>query len=633
MSIFALSNEFRRLTQTHNRQSVFSDPILYSSMLLHFFCIVRSSCLQSFVKLTVQALLFLACVSSLFPQNVPPKREFRAVWIATVANIDFPLNMTDAPSKQRQDFIAILDAHKSAGMNAVIVQVRSVADAMYAKSREPWSQVLTGTQGQAPNPLWDPLEFMIAETHKRGMEFHAWFNPYRSVSSSSTQLAPNHIFNLHPEWHLTFANPYKLLNPGIPEVREYVASVIMDVVRNYDIDGVHFDDYFYPYGGTTNQDAATFIAYNRGIATIADWRRDNVNIFIKMIYDSLSSVKPHVKFGISPFGIWRSGVPSGIVGLDAYSAIYCDALAWLQTPSVDYIMPQLYWAFGGGQDYAKLMPWWLSNTNGRHLYTGNGSYRLSSTGSGNTYTADEIPNQVRFNRLQGAQGQCFYNSNSVTNNFKGVQDSLRVLYSTPALPPTMPWKDATAPLSPQNLRIAAAMRGNVLSWQPPAPARDGDTAKYYVVYRFAKGAMTMLDDPRTIIGLPATTEIADTTAQKGSQYSYIVTSVDKLHNESAPTATITTDINSRLPIFTDLAVSPNPIQTSAVVQFWLQTPERVVLTVFNLLGREVLRLADESLDAGWHQYTLSAEALTNGAYFCRLQAGNRTNIRPILVQR
>ncbi len=479
--------------------------------------------------------------SQRFVSMVAPKREFRAVWISSVFNINWPQKSTDTPAKQRNDFIRLLDECHYAGFNAVIVQIRPAADALYAASREPWSQWLTGVQGKQPQPFWDPLAFMIDEAHKRGMEFHAWFNPYRSVTSPKTPLASSHIARVRPDWHLTFDNPHKLLNPGLPQVREYVAGVVMDVVRNYDVDGVHFDDYFYPYGGTSGQDAITFSRYPRGFTNIADWRRDNINLLIAMVSDSIAAVKPHVKFGVSPFGVWKTGVPAGIIAADtvpldmygAYTVIYCDALAWLQTRTVDYIMPQLYWGFGGKKDYAKLMPWWLAQTQGRHLYTGNAAYKLIE----HDWAADEVLNQIRFNRTQGAHGCSLYNAGIIAQNAKGLRDSLqRDLFKTIALPPAMPWKDSTPPLPPTSLIVRNHHRNVILSWQPSAQASDGEIPRYYAVYRFSYGERINTDDARSLQALTSETSFLDTTAKPSERYVYVVTALDRLWNESETTA-------------------------------------------------------------------------------------------------
>lgn len=567
-------------------------------------------------------------------QEVPPKREFRAVWIATVSNIDFPLKNTDVPDKQRADFIAILEQHKATGLNAVLVQVRPTADALYAKSREPWSQYLTGQQGKAPEPFWDPLVFMIEEAHKRGLEFHAWFNPYRSVISSSTALAPEHISNTRPEWHLTFTSgsPYKLLNPGLQAVREYVTAVVMDVVRGYDVDGIHFDDYFYPYSGIKNEDAATFQEFSRGITQLADWRRDNINLLIRMVYDSIRAAKPWIKFGVSPFGIWRSGVPAGIVGMDAYAQIYCDALNWLEKRSVDYLIPQLYWAFGGGQDYGKLMPWWLGQTNnaGRHLYTGNGAYRLN----GSSFSEQEIPNQIRFNRQSAALGACFFSSNSLTNNYKKVQDSLRTLFQTPALPPVMAWKDSIAPESPTKISIANASRGYTIAWQSPGKAADGDTAKYYAVYRFAKGEPLKTNDPRFIIALPFQPTYNDTSAQQGISYTYAITALDRLHNESLPLIATTTDVSVRaFERDITLDISPNPVQNKTTFHFWLPREQFTSIVMYDMLGRSVATILQEKRASGSYFIEFDAGFLPEGMYVCRLTSGIFSHTRQIIVRR
>ena len=326
-------------------------------------------------NLTILLILFFI-TSNLFSQSIPPKRELRGDWIATVTNIDWP-NST-IPETQRQQLITLLNGLKDININAIMFQIRPECDALYQSNIEPWSRWLTGSQGTPPSPFYDPLEFAIDEAHKRGMELHAWFNPYRAERSvGNYPLSPMHVINQHPDWILQVGN-VKFLNPGLQEVRDYVTSVFMDVARRYDVDGIHIDDYFY-VEGITNQDAATFINYPRGFTNLGDWRRDNVNILIKEINDSLMSVKPWIKWGVSPRGIWRDGVPPGIIGNDNYSTIYCDAMAWLHDKSIDYINPQLYWTFGGGQDYAKLMPWWADSAgaNDRHMYVGHAVYRIN----------------------------------------------------------------------------------------------------------------------------------------------------------------------------------------------------------------------------------------------------------------
>ena len=349
-------------------------------------------------SLTALLVLLLAAPVAL-SQPAAPKHEFRGVWIATVFGLDWPVRGAP-PEQQKETLTLILDRLRDAGINAVFFQVRAESDAMYESSIEPWSYWLTGKQGRAPAPIYDPLAFAVKEAHERGMELHAWFNPFRANRGGDYATAENHVANRHPEWVLTVGS-VRILDPGKAAVRDYVTSVVMDVVRRYDIDGVHFDDYFYPYppNQISAQDAATFDEESRGFTSLFDWRRDNVNIFVAQVGDSIRAVKPHVSFGISPFGIWRNGVPPGIVGLDAYNVIFADALAWIEAKSIDYLVPQLYWPFGGAQDYATLAPWWADKIGELHLYTGNALYRAERATNPNAlFSPDEIPEQIRFNR-------------------------------------------------------------------------------------------------------------------------------------------------------------------------------------------------------------------------------------------
>ncbi len=487
------------------------------------------------------SLLLIFAVSNISSQtSAPPKREFRGAWIATVTNLDWPSQRGLPAYQQKNELVTLLDKLKNAGINAVIFQIRPECDAFYQSTLEPWSYWLTGKQGQPPSPYYDPLQFAIEETHKRGMELHAWFNPYRAVRSvGSYQLDPNHVSVKHPDWILTFGT-LKILDPGLPQVRDYVTSVIMDVVRRYDVDGVHFDDYFYPYppNQITNEDDSTFAHYNRGFTDRGDWRRDNINLLIKQVHDSTNAIKPWVKFGISPFGIWKNGIPPGIIGLDAYNVLYADALAWLNAKTIDYIAPQLYWPNGGNQDYGKLMPWWAEQLNGRHLYVGQAAYRIPNWGPG------EIEQQIRQNRANAkVGGSIFFRALNITGNDGNFADSLKlVYYRYPSLLPQMAWKDSIAPNPPQNLQYAQA--GNappILRWDLPVPAIDGDTATRYVIYRFDHSNITPdeLADARNIISVEGTRSTPPPTPPGKGPYSYIVTAVDRNYNESSSSNTVT----------------------------------------------------------------------------------------------
>jgi uncharacterized lipoprotein YddW (UPF0748 family) len=476
-------------------------------------------------------------------QSQDQKREFRAAWIATVINLDWPSSPFISSSAQQQELISLLDELKSDGINAVLFQVRSESDAMYNSSYDPWSYWLTGAQGTPPSPYYDPLEFVVEEAHKRGLQLHAWFNPYRverQVGNYTTHTT--HVSKENPEWIIRKGD-IKILDPGIPMVRDYVTNVVMDVVNRYDVDGVHFDDYFYPY--PPNQisladDQQSWENYNSGFANRGDWRRDNVNQLVAQIYDSIQTVKPYVLFGISPFGIWKNGVPSGITGLDAYTDIYCDALAWLSAETVDYLTPQLYWPFGGGQDFGKLLPWWAQQMNGRHLMPGQALYRVSE------WDADEIPNQVDLIRqTANVYGSVFFRAQNFNDNAQGVVDVLKnSYYPNKALMPSYAWKDQLVPNAAQNFSFGpVSEKGAVMfNWDRPLIADDGDSAYMYVIYRFENDNPVAedFDNPANILDITAKNYYLP---QQGSGNGYFaVSAVDRNYNEGAATPVITLSI-------------------------------------------------------------------------------------------
>jgi len=482
--------------------------------------------------------------------NTIPKREFRGVWVATVANIDWPSKPGLSTEMQQQELLRILDEHQQSGLNAIMFQIRPAADSYYAKSREPWSKYLNGKQGRAPSPFYDPLEFAIAEAHKRGIELHAWFNPYRAAMNlNASELAPDHIIRKHPEWFFNYDGK-KLFNPGIPEVREYIVSVVLDVVRNYDIDGVHFDDYFYPYpeSGQVVQDAEQYRIYGGEFDNIGDWRRNNVDMLIKELSDSIHFVKRFVKFGISPFGIWRnkSQDPEGSesTGLQGYSALFADARKWVKEGWIDYVNPQVYFPFFyRAAPYEKLVDWWSNNAFGKHVYIGQGVYRAIEKREGWNNNWSQLPDQVRYLRQNPrVQGSVYFSSKSLTSNLAGFQDSLRNdFYKHQALPPQMLWLDEIPPLSPLLLQATVTNNGFcVLNWQEPYMARDNETAYGYVIYRFNAGEAINLEDATKILRVSydkKLTSFTDYNLQRGVQYQYVVTALDRVKNESLPSNT------------------------------------------------------------------------------------------------
>ena len=478
----------------------------------------------------------------LFSQTIYPKREVRAAWVATVSNVDYPSNTGLSVAAQKSEFIAYLDKFKVVGINVVYVQVRPSCDAFYENPNEPWSQWLSGTQGVGPSHVYDPLEFYVTEAHKRGMELHAWINPYRSVVSIlSSNVAYSHVSVLHPSWNVTYNN-IKILNPGLQEVRNYVKNVIMYIVNKYDIDGIHFDDYFYPYpqSGYVFNDANAFSSDPRGFTNIDDWRRDNVNIFISMVHDSIKAAKSYVKFGVSPFGIWKSGTPSGVTGLSSYYEIYCDPINWLSNQKIDYVVPQLYWAIGSGQDFNTLSNWWGNQAQlyGRHCYAGMATYRMESSSS--NWSATEIKNQINIvrNYNNKVQGYSFFSASQIKDNLKGINDTLiNNQHKYKCLVPIMPWLDSINPNPPLFVSASIASGYVNLNWQLPVAASDGDSARYFVIYRFPDSASVNINDAKAIIGITAndTTGFKDNyTIPSGSSAVYVVTACDRLHNESSP---------------------------------------------------------------------------------------------------
>jgi uncharacterized lipoprotein YddW (UPF0748 family) len=577
----------------------------------------------------ILTLLFSLFLMTLIAQ---PKREFRAVWISHISNIDWPSSKTLTAQQQRDEFVEQLNQHKLSNINAVVVQVRPSCDAIYPSNIEPWAEWLTGKQGKSPG--YDPLQFMIDETHKRGMEFHAWFNPYRAVVSiTSSSIDSSHVSVKHPEWCITYGN-LKFLNPGLSEVRNYVTTVIMDVVRRYDIDAVHFDDYFYPYPqtGLTISDSTTFLQQSRGFMDKNTWRRDNVNLMVKMVADSIKSVKKYVKFGISPFGIWRNNGSdvqgSATLGLESYSDIYADSRRWVQQGWLDYITPQLYWSIGfAPAAYDVLVPWWANVSQGRHLYIGQGIYRINTPIDPKWLNASEVPNQLRLNRsTPSVLGSIHFSSKQVLNNLLGFQDSLRrQFYNRPALIPAMRWKDSIPPLAPTGL--IATINSNqtqvTLKWNRPAIATDGDKAAYYVVYRFLFGETIDLNKSAAIRQITATdtTSFTDIYANPGG-FQYVVTAVDRLHNESIISNTVQVGITNTIEtaVFASrlLPNYPNPFSETTTIRYELKKEGWVNLTIFNLAGTQVAQLVQQRQIEGNYETNWQADGLPNGVYICTL---------------
>jgi uncharacterized lipoprotein YddW (UPF0748 family) len=388
----------------------------------------------------------------------PVAREFRGVWVATVRNLDWPSRSGLSTTEQQQELLAILDRAASLRMNAVVFQVRTEADALYKSAYEPWSRYLTGVQGQEPDPPWDPLEFAVTDGHKRGLEVHAWFNPYRAAFRREEPTAASHVSKRRRNLVVRYG-PFLWMDPSKAEVRENMLRVVLDVVKRYDIDGVHIDDYFYPYPESADgkriefPDAASYAAYRRGGGRLdkAHWRRQNVDTFVREFYEMIKGVKSWVKVGISPFGIWRPGFPaSTTAGLDQYEDLFADARKWLREGTLDYIAPQLYWpVLPPEQSYPVLLRWWSEeNLKGRHVWPGLAAFKLSLT-TPRRMRADEIVDEIRITReTPGATGHIHFKATEIMQNVDGLADRLRAAYAEPALVPAFPWLERIPPPRP-----------------------------------------------------------------------------------------------------------------------------------------------------------------------------------------
>ena len=389
--------------------------------------------------------MFLHASNSENQAHIRPE-ELRGAWISSVYNLDWPSTKSLGIDQQKEEYRVLLDELKKAGINAVMVQVKPAADALYPSKYAPWSEYLTGVQGKSPG--YDPLEFMIEETHKRNMEFHAWFNPFRVTTSTdqTDQLAYNNPAKLHPEWVLTYDGRL-FLNPGLPEVRTYVKNTVLEVVENYDVDGIHFDDYFYPYPDAKKSDipdSETYEPFKKAYKNIEDWRRYNINAMIKDISISIKNIDPNMQFGVSPFGVWRNATtdPKGSdtkASVTSYDSLYADTRYWAYVGWIDYIAPQIYWNIGfKPADYEKVLKWWVNEMSGKpvKLYVGQALYKVGTHGAGTDgawLNPNELPSQILMNRrYDTVQGSIYFRAELLTDNVLGFTDWLQYdLYANP----------------------------------------------------------------------------------------------------------------------------------------------------------------------------------------------------------
>lgn len=481
--------------------------------------------------------LFIMGVLGLSAQHAP-KREFRGAWIQCV-NGQFNGMGT---VKMKATLTYQLDELKKAGINAILFQVRPEADALYASRLEPWSRFLTGKQGKAPTPYWDPLQWMVEQCHQRGMELHAWINPYRAKTKGTKELAANHPYRRHPERFFTY-DGLLLFDPGIPENRSYICSVVTDILRRYDVDGVHMDDYFYPYPSPGHKipDDATYRKYGNGMNR-EDWRRENVNLFIKQMRDSIRAVKPWVKYGVSPFGIYRNkksdpALGSSTRGLQNYDDLYADVLKWVKEGWVDYNIPQVYWEIGHpSADYDVLVRWWSEHAGERPLFIGQDVDRTVDKADPQNPNIHQMARKMHLQRtLPGIHGSCQWYAKAVVDNKGNYATALRQNYHRyPALQPVMPWIDYEAPKKVKKLKAVWTSDGYILFWTPARSRKEMDRAIQYVVYRFEKGAKVNLDYAENIVAITNVPFYKLPYEDGSERYTYVVTALDRLHNESKP---------------------------------------------------------------------------------------------------
>ena len=606
----------------------------------------------------VLSLLFI-CLSTSYAQ---PKREFRGVWIANVANVDWPSTKILSPEKQREELIALLDLHQRQGLNAIFFQVRNACDAVYQSNIEPWSEWLMGQQGFDSG--YDPLAFAIQECRKRNMDIHAWINPYRAVLDAiRSSISPNHITKTRPDWILSYGN-LRLLDPGNPEVRDYVLKIVLDIAKRYDVDGIHFDDYFYPYPqtGLMFNDNASFNKYNRGFTDRADWRRDNVDLLVKTVADSLKNMKPWLKFGISPFGIWQnkssSTLGSNTKGFESYSGNYSDSKKWIEQNWIDYIVPQVYWSIGNpSADFAALLPWWNGNASGRHLYVGHGLYKVNNDADVNWKNKQEIISQIEMVRASSnTKGSAFFSSKILRNNPLGTSDLIAKSYNRPALIPVMLWKDNTPPAPPTELKVAQINTNKtVLNWKYTQISNsEFDKARSFVVYRFENNRLDLTSSSAILSIVPylSSTQILsfeDINLVPNTSYSYAITALDRFQNESEaiiinqtnPVTSIaevkqekTASVVQATSSIGVLQIFPNPFSQQVSIRFSLENPAEVQLFVFDSKGARVGVLIDgQRKESGQHSVIFNGEFLSEGTYFARLMTkGSVQTAKIILVK-
>ncbi|MGA7159959.1 MAG: family 10 glycosylhydrolase [Bacteroidota bacterium] len=545
------------------------------------------------------------------PNLAAPKWEVRAVWLTTAGGADWP--KTYDVAAQKESLVKIFETLQKEHFNTVFFQVRSRGNTFYRSQYEPWAAELTGTLGQDPG--WDPLEFAIEEAHKRGMELHAWFNVAKVYNSGQPPLSsPRHILRSHPEWGQLYEGDW-WVDMGRPEVRQYTENLVMELVRLYDLDGIHFDYIRYP--GEKFDDWSSFRLYGDGTAR-DDWRRNNITQFVREMYGQITNEKPMMKVGSAPLGIYKP-IPGAESGFSGYAELYQDARLWLQDKIQDYVAPQLYWDFGeqtnpNDPDFRALCIDWSKNNFGRHVYAGLGIYREN--------VQKEIGEQIYLTRAVECQGQAFFRYENILE-----LPDIGIAYKYQALIPPMPWKDSIPPLSPTEITaVRGSTQTTIIRWKAPATAIDGDNASQYVVYRSTDEGVD-IHNPRNIAAvLPATsTTYVDETPNNNIHYYYTVTAIDKGHNESGGNLPRVEAAKIDPPLVGCYSLAqnyPNPFSDRTYISYQLGNRGPVELTVIDTITNKAILIVNETQDAGTYIVSVGAKMLAKGKYLYQLKAGS-----------
>lgn len=589
--------------------------------------------------LRLSRLLLLVLILLQFPtvsisQRAMPKREVRAAWVVTVRGEGQTWPKSFDPEEQKRSLAGIFQSMRSANLNTVVLQVRARGDLLYPSKYEPWAQSLTGTLGDAPT--YDALTFAIQEAHKLGLELHAWWNVAKVADGRERppSVVPAHVVNAHRDWVKVWVNRDRSGKPtsyewwldmGVPEVRTHLVSVVMEMVRNYDIDGVHFDYLRYP--GTEFDDEKTYARYGNGTPK-DEWRRENINKFVRAVYDSIIALKPMLKVGSAPIGIYRN-LP-GAEGWQAYVSLFQDARKWLAEGKQDYIMPQVYWGITGNPKFNVLVHDWQENSYGRHVYVGVGAYKSS--------VLDELPALIDTTREAGALGNCFFAYDDISQ-----KEVFAGRYRYWALIPPMPWKDSIPPNPPTNLTAVEESNGRyLLQWSPPSRAPDGDNAKYFAVYRFFAERRST-DDPSNLLAVlegQQSSYLDEIPRPTSLRYRYVVTSLDKGNEESARSNEAAVMIAPLVALARPLQPthllaqnSPNPFSEFSFIAYELREPANVDLKLTDMNGKDVQTLVSGMQDAGRHVVMLDGERLKPGRYIYMLSADGFTDTKSMEVSR